>query len=240
MNVSQRTVSQVMQRDVVTLKVADHLDIADDIMRLGRVRHLPVVDGDRLVGVLSNRDLLAASLTKALDFEPAHRRAFMRAVEVREVMTKDPLTVSPGSALERAARLMIDEKIGCLPVVDGESRLVGLVTETDLLRAAYCEAGAEDDADVIDVSPAPRDWRERFEAELDELRRVRDELKLQAHLGKADARDVWERLEHRYAELEAQVKHIALRSEAPLHEIGESARKLMDELRNGYRELRRR
>ena len=83
------------------------------------------------------------------------------------------------------------------------------------------------------------DWRERLDRELDELRRVRDELKVRLHLGKADAKDAWEKLEKRFHELESHARRTAQRSEAPLHEMGEAARKLLAELRAGYRDLRK-
>jgi len=240
MNLTTRPVSDVMQREVVTLRADDRLDLADDIMRLGRVRHLPVLDGERLVGILSNRDLLAASLSKAMDFDPTERRTFMRSVDVREVMTKEVATVAPELPLIQAARLMIRRQFGCLPVVNERGALIGLLTETDLLRAAYLEdAEAETNVDPIESKgedmPA---WRERLRSELESLRTLRDELRVRIHLGKADAQDLWDHLERRFGELEMHARRAAQRTEAPLHELGESARHLVDELRRGYRELR--
>jgi CBS domain-containing protein len=229
-------VARLMQREVATLRVDDHLDLADDVMRLGRVRHMPVMDGIRLVGMVTQRDLLAGSLARAFQVDPRQRRDLLRSVPVREVMSKDVISVGAGATLSQAAQLMIERKIGCLPVLNGEGRLVGLVTETDLLRAAYCN---QEKGDKAMAEHANGDLRERFDQELDELRRLRDELKVRLHLGKADAKDTWERLEKRYHELEAQARRIAQRSEAPLHEMGDAARKLFDELRAGYRELRR-
>ena len=241
MSLGQRPVSEVMQREVVTLRAEDHLDLADDIMRLGRVRHMPVLEGERLVGILSNRDLLAASLTKALAFEPAQRRAFMRAVDVRETMTKDVISVGPDIPLAEAARIMIERQIGCLPVVKGEGRLLGLVTETDLLRAAYL-GDDEVEAVVVGRSETRRenvsDWKDRLEKEIEELRRVRDELRVRMHLARADAKDLWDRLEKRFSELETHARRAAQRTEAPLHELGDAAKHLVDELRTGYRDLR--
>jgi len=241
MDATRRPVSELMQREVVTLRLDDRLALADDTMRLGRVRHMPVLDGDRLVGVVSNRDLLAASLTTALRFEPAQRRAFMRAVEVREVMSKDVVSVGPDTPAGDAARLMIQRRIGCLPVVKGEAQLVGLLTETDLLRAAYL--GDEDPEAAVVASGETRrknvsDWKQRLDADLDELRRIRDELRVRMHLGKQDAKDLWEKLERRFGELEAQGKRTAERTQEPLHDIAEASRHLVDELRRGYRELR--
>jgi CBS domain-containing protein len=153
-----------MQAQMVTLKPDERLDLADDIMHLGRVRHMPVVDDGRLVGIVSNRDLLAASLTKFLNFDPKQRRAFLRSkflnfdpkqrraflrsVEVSEAMTRDVVTVEPSTSLREAAELLIRHKVGCLPVVKPDGVLVGLLTETDLLKAALVEEGAESSVDV--------------------------------------------------------------------------------------------
>jgi CBS domain-containing protein len=131
-----------MQTEVATLARGDRVDLADDIMRLGRVRHMPVVEGARLVGMVSARDVLAASLTRALDFDPAHRRAFLRSVDVAEVMSSEVVSIEPDTTLGEAAELMLTRKIGCLPVAMADGTLLGIVTETDLLRAAYLEGAA--------------------------------------------------------------------------------------------------
>ena len=106
-----------------------------DIMTLGRVRHLPVVtDEDRLVGVVTQRDLLKASIASVLDLSRRAEHDWLKGIPVGLVMVKDVVTTSPERPLREAVELMIHRKIGCLPVVDGE-RLVGLVTETDCLKA---------------------------------------------------------------------------------------------------------
>jgi CBS domain-containing protein len=134
-------VSEVMREEFVSLKVTDRLDFADDVMKLGRIRHMPVLEDEKLVGIVSQRDLLAASLSRALEFEPEHRRTFLRSVEVSEVMTRNVVSVPPETPLGEVARLMIRHKVGCVPVVDAAGAPVGLVTETDLLRAAYDLSG---------------------------------------------------------------------------------------------------
>jgi len=132
------SVSDVMRTEFASLREGDRLDLADQVMKLGRVRHLPVLaDDGKLVGIVSNRDLLEASLTSVLSFEPEQRRGFLRSIEVKEVMKRTVETVSPDTTLGVAASRMIRQKIGCLPVVDAEHRMLGLVTETDLLIAAY-------------------------------------------------------------------------------------------------------
>ena len=142
----ERRVEELMESEVVTLAAGDRLDLADDVMRLGHVRHIPVLDDGRVVGIVTHRDLLAASLSKTLSFDPRHRRTFLRSIDVGEVMTRDVVTVAPGATLDEAARLLLGRRIGCLPVVKPDGTLVGLVTETDLLRAAFLP-----EQDVIDA-----------------------------------------------------------------------------------------
>jgi CBS domain-containing protein len=121
-----------MQTKIVTVSVTERLSTVEDIMTLGRVRHMPVVHGGKLVGVLSHRDLLRASLSELGAFGSATRRAFLHAIEIERVMSAPPIVIDPDASVQLAARLMADHKIGCLPVVDEDS-LVGMITETDVL-----------------------------------------------------------------------------------------------------------
>jgi CBS domain-containing protein len=130
-------VSEVMQPEFMHLSPDDGLDFVEELMNLGRVRHFPVIRDGQLVGIVSQRDLLAASLTRVLDFDGPHRRTFLGSVKVEEVMTKDVRTVSPDATLADVARLFDRHKLGCVPVVDASGAVVGLVTETDLLARAY-------------------------------------------------------------------------------------------------------
>ena len=125
-------VRDVMEEKVVTISVGDRLSTVEDIMTLGGVRHMPVVRAGRLVGVVSERDLLRASLS-SLDPRRLERRAFLEAIDISQVMSAPPVVVEVDAPVEEAARIMADNRIGCLPVMKGEE-LVGMVTETDLLR----------------------------------------------------------------------------------------------------------
>ena len=120
-----------MQTKIVPISAEERLSTVDDIMTLGRVRHIPVVRGGQLVGVVSERDLLRAS--NLTSFGSEQRRAFLHAVEIANVMSSPAVTVSPDATVKEAARLMAERKIGCLPVLD-DAQLIGLVTETDVLR----------------------------------------------------------------------------------------------------------
>ena len=126
-------VKDIMTVDVATLGLNDELSLADDIMKLERIRHLPVVDGGRLVGIISQRDLFKASLASAMGFGEKAKREFMKTVVVKEVMVSEVFTISSEADIEEAGKVMLEQKIGCLPVIEGDS-LVGLITETDILR----------------------------------------------------------------------------------------------------------
>lgn len=131
--VGQACVRDIMPDTMVTVSEGDRLSTVEDIMRLGRVRHMPVVSAGTLVGVVSERDLLRASLSSLTDFKTDTHRAFLHGVEIAKVMSAPAIVIHPEASVEDAARRMADDKIGCLPVVDGEV-LIGLITETDVLR----------------------------------------------------------------------------------------------------------
>lgn len=126
-------VKDIMKTDVVTLQYDARLDFAEEMMYLGRIRHLPVVRDKHLIGIISQRDLFKSSLTSIIT-NMRDNKKFLNSINIKEVMVEDIVTVSPDCTLEDAAQLMIDRKIGCLPVVEDDMKLIGLVTETDLLQ----------------------------------------------------------------------------------------------------------
>jgi CBS domain-containing protein len=126
-------VRDLMEREVTTLKVSDSLGLAEDIMELGRIRHLPVVTGKKLVGIVSQRDLLRAAVSSVLRLRRSTERHWLGRIAVREVMTKKVVTIKPDATIREATELMLKKRIGCLPVVEGAT-LVGLLSETDCLR----------------------------------------------------------------------------------------------------------
>ncbi len=127
-----KTVRDIMSAEVTTLGRNDTLLLAKDIMNLGRIRHFPVVEDDELVGVVSQRDLYRASLGTVMQYGEKAQRAFLESVVVKEIMA-DPISIRPDATVGDAARLMMEHKIGCLPVLEND-RLVGIVTETDMLQ----------------------------------------------------------------------------------------------------------
>jgi CBS domain-containing protein len=129
-------VRDVMTAEVTTLQRNDKLTLADDIMRLGRIRHLPVVDENgQLAGILSQRDLFRGALAKALGYGERAQRHLMDTLVVKELMTSDVITTTPDTLLAEAAQMLVERKIGCLPVVEA-GRLVGIITEGDFVALA--------------------------------------------------------------------------------------------------------
>jgi CBS domain-containing protein len=124
-----------MSQPVKTLGRNDTLSVADSIMRSERIRHLPVLDeSGRVVGILSQRDLFFNALVRALGFGTATRDRTLNAILVKEVMTHDVVTTVPDALVRSAAQVMVDRKIGCLPVLEGEV-LIGMLSESDIVLA---------------------------------------------------------------------------------------------------------
>jgi len=127
-------VRDIMSTDVATLELNDKLKIADDVMRLGRIRHMPVLDADQaIVGIVSQRDLFRGALARCLGYGEYAQQKILDQLVVKEVMSKDVATIDPGAPLHRAARLMLERKIGCVVVAE-EGRLVGILTESDFVK----------------------------------------------------------------------------------------------------------
>lgn len=118
-------VSDYMSRPVRSVMADENHHSALRLVQDNALHHVPVTDGDnKLVGILAERDLLLAA---------AHY--LQTPVRAGEVMHRDVITASPDLPLEEAARRMLAHNIGCLPVVDDENRLLGIITESDLFRA---------------------------------------------------------------------------------------------------------
>jgi CBS domain-containing membrane protein len=127
-------VRDVMTADPTTLKRNDKLTLAEDIMTLGRVRHLPVVDDDdqTVVGIVTQRDLFRDALAQALGYGKHAQRKLLDTLSVKDVMATEVVTSSPDASLVEAAKILTERKIGCLPVVEN-GKLVGILTEGDFV-----------------------------------------------------------------------------------------------------------
>lgn len=129
-------VADAMTRKIVTVTEGDVLEDAEQGMQRLRFRHLPVVDGGgRLVGLLSHGDLLHAASSFLADHEEERNAVILRQ-PVRRVMQREVLTVQPEDSLIQAGKVLYESKIGCLPVVDAEGALLGILTKSDFIRVA--------------------------------------------------------------------------------------------------------
>ncbi len=132
-NGKQGVVREIMMGSPVTLKPDDTLDLANNVISLGRIRHIPVVADGRLVGLLSERDLMGAAANQIFGLKQKSKSALLKSVLIKDVMKRRVVTVGPDTPIKDAAHLMADKKIGCVPVLSDGS-LIGLVTTTDILR----------------------------------------------------------------------------------------------------------
>lgn len=143
MALSQITVAAAIKQRPLTIRPDERLDIALSIMTSCRFRHLPVVEEEQLIGVLSLRDIYRADLSHVTAGEGMRAR-HLRSIEVRRAMTPDPLTAPPETTLLVAAHTLTRRRVSCLPIVD-QGRLSGIITSTDFLepaaRALEAEAG---------------------------------------------------------------------------------------------------
>jgi CBS domain-containing protein len=133
-------VADLMRREFISVGAAESLLEAHRTMQLARLRHLLVVDGGTLVGIVSYRDLQDDVLARAERASAGKWRDALREVRVRDVMVPRPYYVRPETAADEAARRMLRLRLGCLPVCEngvGSPRVLGILTESDLLRAAW-------------------------------------------------------------------------------------------------------
>ncbi len=139
-----------MRRSLVSVTQSDTLDHALTTLKRFHIRHLPVVKGDRVVGIVSDRDVKKAA-PSPFDYPTAEEfRAFTSAVTIKDIMTKEVVTVAPLTPIEEAASLMSQKRIGALPVVQ-DGRLVGMLTETDVLDVITEMMGATQTASRVEI-----------------------------------------------------------------------------------------
>lgn len=132
MKANSMKVFDVMSKDPLTVSPSDTVGKAEELMYENHYRQLPVVENKQLIGIVSDRDI-RSFLAQPSFVEPEKRARALRT-KVTDIMTAKPLTVSPEDDLREAVELLIEEKIGGIPVVDETEGLVGIVTYVDVLR----------------------------------------------------------------------------------------------------------
>jgi len=130
-----------MSKTVVTVDINDSMQKAMKILKENAIHMLPVMKKDKLVGIITDRDLKRASPSDSTTLE-IHELLFLVAkITVKDIMSKDPITIPFNYTVEEAAEILLKNKISGAPVVDGEGRLVGTITKGDLFRVLISLTG---------------------------------------------------------------------------------------------------
>lgn len=130
-------IEHIMSRHVVTVELDDTLKQVRDLFAAFRFHHLLVLEHGKLVGIISDRDLLSniSPFIGKMQEKPIDLASLQK--HAHQIMTRHVVTVTPTTSLQDAAELMLARGISALPVIDAEGRVVGIVTWRDLLRGAY-------------------------------------------------------------------------------------------------------
>ncbi len=127
-------ISQIMTTNVVTLTTKDDLVTAEETFKRNRIRHIPIVSGDTVLGILSYTDLMRISFADAIDEDEYEVDTMVyNMFSIEQVMVKDVVSIPPTATVKEVAQFLAQKEFHALPVVD-EGKLVGIVTTTDLIR----------------------------------------------------------------------------------------------------------
>jgi acetoin utilization protein AcuB len=139
-----------MQKDLVTITKDERMTVAKKILKEKNIRHLPVVDGKKLVGLVTNMDIRKSEASPATSLEIRELHYLLDKLTVGEIMTRNVITISPDISIEEAAILLHDNKIGCLPVVE-DGNLVGILTENDVMEILIEVLGMKEKGSRLEV-----------------------------------------------------------------------------------------
>lgn len=131
---AQTLVKDCMTAKVVSIAPDASLPEAHNLMRDNNIRRLPVTDRGRLIGIISMTDVHEAGPSDATSLSVWELNYILAKTQVREIMTRDPKTIKADAGMSEAARLMLEHKIGALPVVDNNNQIIGLISESDIFR----------------------------------------------------------------------------------------------------------
>ena len=126
-------VSSIMTQNVVKLNLKDDLTKAESLFKKNKIRHIPVVNGNRIIGMLSYTDLLRISFVDAVDDDEIIDATVYNMFTVEQVMAKNLVTINPDTTIKEAAEILSNREFHALPVCEGDL-LVGIVTTTDLIK----------------------------------------------------------------------------------------------------------
>ena len=143
-------VRKKMKKDLVTITKDERMTVARKILKEKNIRHLPVVDGKKLIGLVTNMDIRKAEASPATSLEIRELHYLLDKLTVGEIMTRNVITISPDISIEEATILLHDNKIGCLPVVE-DGNLVGIITENDVMEILIEVLGMKEKGSRLEV-----------------------------------------------------------------------------------------
>ncbi|MGD2036612.1 MAG: CBS and ACT domain-containing protein [Desulfobacterales bacterium] len=132
-----------MSKKVITIDADDSMEDAMGLLKEHGIRRLPVMKNGKLVGIVTDRDLKNASASDATTLEIHELLYLLTKVKVKDIMTKDPITVPPDYTVEETAQVLLESKISGAPVVDENGEVVGIITQSDLFRVLMSLTGIE-------------------------------------------------------------------------------------------------
>ncbi len=132
-----------MSKPVITVGADDSMQKATALLKEHHIRSLPVIENGTLVGIITDRDLKRASASDATTLEIHELVYLLSKIKVKEIMTRDPITVPPYYTLEETARVLLENKISGAPVVNDKGKVTGIITRDDMLKVLVNMTGVD-------------------------------------------------------------------------------------------------
>ena len=132
-----------MTKDVISVDVNDSMQDAAKLIRGHKIKHLPVMENGKLVGIVTDRDLKRASASDVTTLEIHELLFLISEIKIGDIMTKDPITIPLDCTIDEAAQILLEHKLSGAPVVDDEGQVAGVITQTDIFRVLVLFTGVK-------------------------------------------------------------------------------------------------
>jgi len=132
-----------MSKDVISVDVSDSMQDAARLIRGHKIKHLPVIENGKLVGIVTDTDLKRASASDVTTLEIHELLFLISEIKISDIMTKDPITIPLDYTIDEAAQILLEHKLSGAPVVDDEGQIAGVITQTDIFRVLVLFTGVK-------------------------------------------------------------------------------------------------
>ena len=132
-----------MTKDVISVDVSDSMQDAARLIRGHKIKRLPVMENNKLVGIVTDRDLKTASASDVTTLEIHELLFLISEIKISDIMTKDPITIPLDYTIDEAAQILLEHKLSGAPVVDDEGQVTGVITQTDIFRVLVLFTGVK-------------------------------------------------------------------------------------------------